>query len=96
LIKKGALHARRTLRTLVNVGGTNKKSKSIGVQRLIEKYSGLRKLHRKEGVSVSTFNHRKARKDRISDFYLLTEQSLTLVFVIIMYIFVVSTTSLQL
>ena len=65
--KKGALHARRTLRTLVNVGGTNKKSKSIGVQRLIEKYTGLRKLHRKEGVSVSTFNHRKARKDQISE-----------------------------
>ena len=71
------------LRTLVNVGGTNKKSKSIGVQRLIEKYTGLRKLHR------------KARKDRISDFYFLTEQSLTLVFAI-MYIFVVSATSLQL
>ena len=67
MIKKGALHARRTLRTLVNVGGTNKKSKSIGVQRLIEKFAGLRKLHRKEGVSVSTFNHRKARKDQISE-----------------------------
>jgi len=65
--KGAALHARRTLRTLVNVGGTNKKSKSIGVQRLIEKYTGLRKLHRKEGVSVSTFKHRKTRKDRISE-----------------------------
>ena len=62
--KKACMHARRTLRTVVN--GTSKKS--TGVQRLIEKYTGLRKLPKKKGSSsCMKFQHRKPRRDRITD-----------------------------